>query len=159
MLRNYYQVLGVQTSASPAEIQARYRVLAKKLHPDVNDGDADGEETLKTVNLAYRTLTDPKLRREYDARIGITSAAAKAESERQATRVSIARFPVVSTVFRTIGYDSEMRLLDVEFQKGSVFRYFDVPAHVYSELLRSEVKGQFYQKHIAGVYRERAMRR
>lgn len=62
-----YQVLGVARGASQEEIKKAYRALAKKLHPDVNPGDAAVEQRFKAVSAAYDLLSDPERRRQFDS--------------------------------------------------------------------------------------------
>lgn len=61
-----YQVLGVSKTATPAEIKSAYRKLAKKYHPDLNQGDKDVERRFKEVSAAYDILGDPDKRSKYD---------------------------------------------------------------------------------------------
>jgi DnaJ-class molecular chaperone len=65
---NYYQVLGIDPLASPAEIRKAYRGQARKYHPDLNPG-ADAAERFKEVTVAYEILSDPKKRSSYDATV------------------------------------------------------------------------------------------
>jgi DnaJ-class molecular chaperone len=58
-----YKILGVSSAASAAEIKSAYRTLAKKHHPDLNDGKA---ERFKEVNSAYDILSDEAKRAKYD---------------------------------------------------------------------------------------------
>lgn len=51
-----YRVLGVSPNATEDEIKKAYRTLAKKYHPDVNNGSAEAEARMKEVNEAYSTL-------------------------------------------------------------------------------------------------------
>ena len=61
-----YKILGVSKSASAEEIKAAYRKLAKKLHPDLNPGDADVERRFKEVSHAYGIVGDPEKRQRFD---------------------------------------------------------------------------------------------
>lgn len=60
-MRDPYQVLGVSQTASEDEIKKAYRALAKKYHPDVNNGSPEAEAMMKEVNEAYSTIM--KMRR------------------------------------------------------------------------------------------------
>jgi molecular chaperone DnaJ len=64
--RDYYEVLGVDRSASPEELKRAYRTLAMRYHPDRNGGDPAAEERFKEVGEAYQVLSDPARRRQYD---------------------------------------------------------------------------------------------
>ena len=66
MDKDYYDVLGVQKSASQEEIKKAYRELALKYHPDRNKAP-DAEEKFKEINEAYAVLSDPQKRTQYDA--------------------------------------------------------------------------------------------
>jgi molecular chaperone DnaJ len=64
--RDYYQVLGVERSASEEEIKRAYRKLAVKYHPDKNPGDKTAEERFKELSEAYEALSDAQKRAAYD---------------------------------------------------------------------------------------------
>ena len=65
-MKDCYEVLGVQKTATDAEIKSAYRKLAKKYHPDMNPGDKEAEEKFKEVNDAYAILSDADKRQKYD---------------------------------------------------------------------------------------------
>ncbi|MBP2436491.1 DnaJ C-terminal domain-containing protein [Microbacterium amylolyticum] len=64
--KDFYQILGVAQNASDAELKKVYRKLARKYHPDSNQGDAAAEARFKDISEAYSVLSDPEQRREYD---------------------------------------------------------------------------------------------
>jgi len=63
---NYYEVLGVSSTATAEEIKKAYRKLAIEFHPDYHPGDASVEEKFKKINEAYDVLGDEEKRRNYD---------------------------------------------------------------------------------------------
>lgn len=65
-MQNYYEILGVQKSATEAEIKKAYRKLAMQYHPDRNPGDKEAEEKFKQINEAYAVLSDTQKRQQYD---------------------------------------------------------------------------------------------
>ena len=64
--KDYYEILGVASTAERKVIQQTFRQLARKHHPDVNPGNKDAEEKFKTINEAYQVLSDVKQRKKYD---------------------------------------------------------------------------------------------
>jgi curved DNA-binding protein len=65
-IRNYYELLGVERNSSPDDIKKAFRQLARQYHPDMNPGNKVAEEKFKEFNEAYRILSDPMSRSQYD---------------------------------------------------------------------------------------------
>ncbi len=63
---DYYKVLGINKSASEADIKKAYRKLARKYHPDVNPNDKEAERKFKEVNEANEVLSNVENRKKYD---------------------------------------------------------------------------------------------
>ena len=64
--RDYYEVLGVSRDADDGALKKAYRALAKKYHPDTNQGNPEAEAKFKEASEAYGVLSDPEKRRQYD---------------------------------------------------------------------------------------------
>jgi len=64
--KDYYNILGVERSASQDEIKKKYRKLAAKYHPDRNPDDPTAEKKFKELGEAYEVLKDPEKRKLYD---------------------------------------------------------------------------------------------
>lgn len=62
---DYYDVLGLSKDATQDQIKKAYRQKAKAYHPDVNK-DADAQDRMKAVNIAYDILSDPNKKQQYD---------------------------------------------------------------------------------------------
>lgn len=63
---DYYEVLGINKTASEEDIKKAYRKLARKLHPDLNPNDKDAQAKFQKINEANEVLSDPEKRKKYD---------------------------------------------------------------------------------------------
>ncbi|MFF3026732.1 DnaJ C-terminal domain-containing protein [Microbacterium sp. NPDC057944] len=64
--KDFYKTLGVSKDVSDADLKKTYRKLARKYHPDSNQGDAAAEAKFKEISEAYSVLSDAEQRKEYD---------------------------------------------------------------------------------------------
>jgi len=65
MAKDYYELLGLSKDASGEDIKKKYKLLAKKYHPDVSK-ESNTEDKFKEISEAYAILSDPQKRAKYD---------------------------------------------------------------------------------------------
>ncbi|WP_435139373.1 DnaJ C-terminal domain-containing protein [Formosa sp. A9] len=63
---DYYNILGIDKSATDADIKKAYRKLARKYHPDLNPNDKEAEKKFKDINEANEVLSNAENRKKYD---------------------------------------------------------------------------------------------
>lgn len=63
---DYYKILGVDKTASQADIKKAYRKVARKFHPDLNPNDKTAQQKFQQANEANEVLSDPEKRKKYD---------------------------------------------------------------------------------------------
>ena len=65
----------------------------------------------------------------------------------------IKRQPLDSTVLASAGYDAKIRVLEIEFHSGAIYRYLEVPGGIFRRLLAAESKGRFFGANIRDKFR------
>ncbi len=62
------------------------------------------------------------------------------------------RIAVDSTNLESVGYDSQSLVLEIEFKRGGIYQYYDVPEYLYVELMGAGSKGTFLNENIKSTY-------
>ena len=75
MAKNYYEILGVDSKATQAEIKSAYRKLVKQYHPDLHPNDPAAAAKFKEINEANEVLSDEQKRASYDYELANPGAA------------------------------------------------------------------------------------
>ena len=78
--RNYYEILGVASTASAGEIKRAYRALARQFHPDLNPDNPAAAEKFQQIAQIYQVLSDPMARASYDRSISEPTSEAAPDS-------------------------------------------------------------------------------
>jgi len=113
--KTHYQVLGVSVGASTDEIRRAYRERMRAVHPDINVNSANESQRMTELNIAWKTLSSPQLRRAYDASVFVSNSSFVGNGLRNSEPVisyAPARFPwrgmiiacVVGAVLVLIGH-------------------------------------------------------
>jgi curved DNA-binding protein len=63
---DYYKILGIDKTATPADVKNAYRKLARKYHPDLNPNNKDAQKNFQQINEANEVLSDSEKRKKYD---------------------------------------------------------------------------------------------
>lgn len=74
------------------------------------------------------------------------------EANDDPSTVPIRREPVESKSIASIGFRSELRVLEVEFRSGALYRYFSVPRSIFEALQKAESKGRYFSQSIRGKF-------
>lgn len=72
-MRTLYEIMGVTRTCTEAAVKHQWRLLSRELHPDRNGGTPEANAKFAEVSFAYATLSDPKLRKVYDAELDVTT--------------------------------------------------------------------------------------
>jgi hypothetical protein len=65
----------------------------------------------------------------------------------------IPRQSIQSSAIASVGYSKRRHILEIEFVKGAVYRYLDVPVEVYRDMMSAESKARFYDSNVRKHYR------
>ncbi|ACL16960.1 KTSC domain-containing protein [Methanosphaerula palustris] len=67
--------------------------------------------------------------------------------------ILLERQPVKSVIMKSVGYDENTKILEIEFHKGEVYQYSGVPSKVYADLMHSSEIGKFFSEKIRPRFR------
>jgi DnaJ-class molecular chaperone len=120
MVRDYYAILGLSRTATPAEIDAAFRSLAKKYHPDARPVEEDATEQFILAAEAHAVLSNVEKRREYD----------RVHASRRGRRVPVSGVPFPTSWVKSrptarppqgpLHIEAELRLVPEEASRGGL---------------------------------------
>lgn len=68
------------------------------------------------------------------------------------------RTPVSSSNLSSVGYDEKERILEIEFNNGGVYQYYNVPSRIHSELMNASSHGKYFHRNIKEEFRYEQIR-
>lgn len=164
MVRNHYLLLGIPPDASQRQIKVVYRNLAKRFHPDRNKGSEAAAELFRQVNDAYRILSDPKRRGQYDQKLSQqqnNSTAAATDSDDKLGQQKFSKFlsSLLDALFGSPAQTSSPMAAPVKRSATTTSKKVQRPDFNFYYHLASEKKGAEYNRGNDGVYRRTNKRR
>lgn len=140
----HFEILGVTRKSTKNEIKTAFRKQSMLWHPDKfsNDERKWEEAHLKFIQIsqAYNLL------RNYEPKKTFVAEKKKSSQDNykpSSERKDITRVIVKSSNIFSIGYDPVNKILQVEFRRGSIYEYYDVPDNIYQNFMSAESKGKF----------------
>lgn len=148
--KKYLQVLEVCELSTKEEIKKSYLRLIKQCHPDKFPYDIIKElkatEQSKILNEADEIL------KNYRPQIKIPSPDFKpnysSSKSKKPGHETITRVRVKSSNIHSIGYDTALKILQIEFRDGSIYEYYQVTEELFNELMEAGSKGKFANHYI-----------
>jgi len=137
--KDYYKILGLPRTATQADIKKRYRRLARRTHPDVNQGSKTDEEVFKLVNEAYSVISSPEKRGMYDKSLQVAEqkSAPKIDPKKKKDLETIAR-TLVTVTKSPVPYDDFFETYEIWQRLASAQRRFKsydtATAHTVAEI-------------------------
>lgn len=143
---DYYSILGVSREAPDFVIQAAYRAMAKKYHPDTYKGSKkEAERKIREINEAYSTLSSQQLRKKYDSSLGKKDAAKAEEfSETDFWDIKIPDWEVVEQYYPDIE-ESRVKLSKLSDEISILFQILIVENKEYE-------RADFYADQLKSYY-------
>ena len=84
--------------------------------------------------------------------LAFPSVVQRLEAKDDPLTVPIRREAVESTSITSIGFHTELRVLEIEFRSGALYRYFAVPPAIFEALQKAESKGRYFSQTIRGKF-------
>lgn len=120
-IKTYYDILGIEQSASQEEVKERFRFLSQAYHPDKFPNSkfkGQAEEDFKTINEAYQTISNPEKRRKYDEEVLGKENPAKNNNGTRSTETTTTKQSKSDELYGK-GWDSFIKIFG-ESDKGTV---------------------------------------
>jgi hypothetical protein len=122
MMKDYYKILEISTSASTEEIKKAYRRLALKYHPDKNHGDKIAEAKFKELANAYEILSNPEQRRVYD---GNRESQSKSKDTTQSKKNTGQEERMTPLIFLSLFKDLKNQIIKIDKNRINQRNLFD----------------------------------
>lgn len=129
---NYYEVMGVSPSASPADIKARYRELTKKYHPDLPENGPAEAEIMVNINVAYDVLNDAEKRAKHDKELGVISGVGYTNRGPIVTNATLAKAGAPARASVRISFEESYTGCEKDVEYASTKRCPDCGGNAYT---------------------------